>query len=84
MEQNKKYKKVISLLCLLSLFFVLMTIAAAFFFLVLQPLLPDVRGIQLFLNMGWLYFCGYLYYRLTQRCTNWWTVFENEEDKIRE
>lgn len=81
MKKNRKYKKGIALLCLLSLFFVLMTIAAAFYFLVLQPLLPDVRGIRLFLNMGWLYLCGYVYYRLTNRYTNWWSVLETEKIK---
>lgn len=81
MKKNRKYKKGIALLCLLSLFFVLMTIAAAFYFLVLQPLLPDVRMMRLFLNMGWLYLCGYVYYRLTNRYTNWWAALETEKIK---
>lgn len=81
MKKNRKYKKGIALLCLLSLFFVLMTIAEVFYFLVLQPLLPDVRMMQLFLNMGWLYLCGYVYYRLTNRYTNWWAALETEKIK---
>ena len=31
-----------------------------------------------FLNIGWIYFCMYVYYRLSKRYTSWWNSLKEK------
>lgn len=78
MKTDKKYRKAVCLFYLIGSYLLLLSLVEAIYFLAI-PSLGGSKAIRLFLNMGWLYFCAYVYYRLTKRYTDWWSVLEDEK-----
>ena len=66
---KEKDKKTISIVCLIAGFIITLFVVQLIYTLTLRQWL-DHKTAKAFLNIGWIYFCMYVYYRLSKRYTS--------------
>ena len=65
---KEKDKKTISIVCLIAGFIITLFVVQLIYTLT-------------FLNIGWIYFCMYVYYRLSKRYTSWWNSLKRKNNE---
>ncbi len=77
---KEKDKKTISIVCLIAGFIITLFVVQLIYTLTLRQWL-DHKTAKAFLNIGWIYFCMYAYYRLSKRYTSWWNSLKRKNNE---
>lgn len=78
---KEKDKKTISIVCLIAGFIITLFDCPTHLYTYVTPMAGITKTAKTFLNIGWIYFCMYVYYRLSKRYTSWWNSLKRKNNE---